>query len=187
MHAGYGIIRLMNQPSSPDTPAAKKQHIPKIFWIITVLFIVLLAGAGYLYATKQLVIAIGGSSEKPVTVVSSVCGKDTIKTFNDAYGAATSDARTAGFKAAFDQVNGTTGYASDPNCVFIRYTYFIELKDTTGAQKEVDVLKSLANKNLYTSSQLNGARSIESLQSDVEFLSKPEGDTQDGAGSDGQG
>jgi len=187
MHAGYGIIPLMNQPSSPDTVATKKQHIPKIFWIITVLFVLLLAGGGYLYATKQLVFAIGGSSEKPVTVVSNVCSKDTINKFNDAYDAATSEARTAGFKAAFDEVTNTAGYAADPNCVFIRYTYFIELKDTANAQKEVDALKKLANKNLYASSILTSVRPIDTLESDIKFLSNPEAETDTSAGSGGQG
>jgi len=185
MNAGYGIIRLMNQPSSPDTVQTKKQHTPKVFWVISVLFVLLIAGAGYLYATNQLVVAIGGSNEKPVTVVSSVCGKDTIKTFNDAYEAPTSEARTAGFKAAFDEVTAISGYASDPNCVFIRYTHFIELKDTASAQKEVDTLKKLADKNLYASSILTSIRPISSLESDIKFITNPDTDTD--AGSGGQG
>ena len=172
-HLGYGIIRLMNHSSSTDTAQTKKQPIPKIFWIMSALLIVLVILGGYLFATKQLVFAFGTSTEKPVTVISSICGKETIKKFNDAYTVPTSAERTVAFKNAFDAVTSTSGYAGDPNCVFIRYTYYIELKDTANAQKEVDVLKKLAAQNLYATSQLSSVRPIESMQNDITILSNP--------------
>lgn len=175
-------------PLSPQVNKKKSNKVLKIIpWVGLVLFVVVAAAGGYLYATRQLVFAFGGSTETPVTVVSSVCGKDTIKKFNNAYNVATVDERTSAFKSAFDAVTNTPGYASDPNCVFIRYTHYIELKDAANAQKEVDVLKSLAAKNLYATSQMINVRSIESMQSEIKILSVPAGQTQDGAGSSGQG
>jgi len=184
-HLGYGIIPLMNHPSSPDTAATKNNHIPKIFLIITGLFIVLVVAAGYFFFTKQLVFAFGGSTEKPVTVVSSVCSKATITTFNTIYSSKTQQERKAALTAAFEAVNKTGGYAGDPNCGYIRYTYYIEQKDIANAQKEIDVLKDLAAKNLYATSQLSGVRSIESMQSDVQVLTNPETNTSGSSGGRG--
>jgi len=184
-HLGYGIIPLMNHPSSPDTAQAKKQHVPKLFLIITALFIILVVAGGYLFATKQLVFAFGSSEEKPVTVVASVCSKSTINKFNASYGAKTADERKAALTSAFEAVNATAGYASDPNCEYIRYVYYIEQKDVQNAQKEVDVLKALAAKNQYASSQVYGVRSIESMQSDVKVLTNPETKTNESSGGQG--
>ena len=175
----------MNHPSSPDTTSTKNKYIPKIFWVITVLFVLLVVASTYLFATKQLVFAVGSSDEKPVTVVSSVCSKSTINKFNTASTATTTDERKAALKSAFEAVNATAGYSSDPNCEYIRFVYYIEQKDVVNAQKEVDTLKRLAAKNLYASSQLNGVRSIESMQQEVIVLSKPDGQT--GESSGGQG
>jgi len=175
----------MNHPSSSHVESTKKQSVPKLFWVITALFVVLVIAGGYFLATKQLVFAFGSSDEKPVTVVSSVCSKETIKKFNAANTATTTDERKARLKSAFDAVGATGGYANDPNCGYIRYTYYIEQKDVTNAQKEVDVLKSLSAKNLYATSQLNGVRSIESMQNDITVLSNPGAQTSESSGGQG--
>jgi len=175
----------MNHPSSSHVESTKKQSIPKLFWVITALFVLLVVAAGYLLATKQLVFAFGSSDEQPVTVVSSVCSKETIKKFNAASTAATMDERKATLKSAFDAVSATGGHANDPNCTYIRYSYYIEQKDVTNAQKEIDTLKSLAAKNLYATSQLNGVRSIASMQNDITILSNP--GTKKNESSGGQG
>lgn len=175
----------MNHTSSPRIEPTKKQSIPKLFWVITALFVLLVVAGGYLLATKQLVFAFGSSDEQPVTVVSSVCSKETIKKFNTAKTATSTDERKAALQSAFDATSATGGYANDPNCGYIRYSYYIEQKDVTNAQKEVDVLKSLAAKNLYATSQLNGVRSIESMQNDITVLSNPEVQTSESSGGQG--
>lgn len=178
----------MKPQSSTDTALTKKPRIPKIFLITIALFVLVLILGGYLLVTKQLVFAFGSSTEKPVTVVASVCTKDTIKQFNDVYAAQSAEARSAALTGAFEAVNKTSGYSSDPNCGYIRYAYYIEQKDTTNAQKEVDALKKLADKNLYATSQLFGVQSIESMQSDIDVLTQPNTQVQSSeTGSGGRG
>ena len=175
----------MNHPSSSHVEPTKKQSTPKVFWVITALFLLLVIAGGYLLATKQLVFAFGSTDEQPVTVVSSVCSKETIKKFNAASTATSMDERKATLKSAFDAVSGTDGYANDPNCTYIRYAYYIEQKDVTNAQKEIDALKSLSAKNLYATSQLNGVRSIESMQNDITILSNPGAQKNESSGGQG--
>ena len=178
------------EPTQPKavSGSSKKANIPKIFWVITVLFVLLVGAVGYLYATKQLVLAIGATDKDAVTVISRACTKATIKIYNDANTVEAGEQRATALKNAFDAVNNTPEYASDPNCVYIRYVYFIELKDTASAQKEVDTLSALAKKNLYATSELTLVQPIESLQRTVDILKLPEGQTPTGeADSGGRG
>jgi len=179
------------ESSQKDTTvgsSSKKLKTPKIFWVITALFVLLVVGLGYLFATKQLVLALGATDKDVVTVVSRACTKATIKTYNDANSSEAGDTRAAALKNAFEAVNKTAGYAGDPNCIYIRYTYYIEQKDTANAQKEVDTLNSLAKKNLYATSELTLVQPIESMQRTIDILKLPEGQTPTGeADSGGRG
>ena len=178
----------MNQQPLVSSAPQKKNTVPKIFWVITGLFVLLVVAGVFLFATKQLVFAIGATNQDAVTVVSRVCTKDTIALYNKSNTAATYQLRTDGLKSAFDAVTSTNGYANDPNCVYIRYAYYINLKDVANAQKEVDTLTSLATKNLYATTELVFVQPIQSMQADINILKLPAGQAPAGdVGGGGRG
>lgn len=179
----------MEQQSQPKHSRVKNLKARTIIpWVGSILFVIIIAVMGYLFVTKQLVLALGAGSEKAVTVQSHVCGSDVIGKFNDIYTADSGNKYTSILKTAFDAATAKSGYINDPNCVYIRYSYYVAQKDTSNAQKELDTLKTLAGQGSYATSQLSGVQTIDDMQAAIDFLKNPAvTDPTSGQSSGGQG
>jgi len=172
------------QPHVQEKTKKNSKLLKIIPWLGLVLFIITIASGSYLFATRQLAFALGASDEKPVASLTAVCGKDIIQKYNDIFTTDSDTEYASVLKTAYDAVGAKPGYASDPNCVFIRYTYYFNLKDTVNARKELDQLKILAAQNLYATSALVGVQSIDGLEISLNLLNQPAEQTN---GGDGEG
>jgi len=144
-----------------SSQAQQKKHSKALViipWIGLVLFVVLAAAGGYLYATKQL--TLNTHSAGVANRATAVCGDVLINKYNAAMSfqergnstEATLD--TAALNELKKDIPTKEGYATDPTCQTMLFWIAVQDVDAATAQTALTALNKLHDEGKYVDSNL---------------------------------
>lgn len=138
--------------------------------IIGVLIVVLLgAAAVWLFVSGRLAI-VWKNPQSVLSVTPRVCGDDIIAKYNSLSKTEGLDAFSAQLKAVNDAVTGLNDANTDPNCVYMQYTYQLFNKEYDKARQSVDTLKQLEQDGNYVTAELFNPQSASSIDETLKAI-----------------
>jgi len=165
----------MEQTPSPQVSkhVSKKKNnkaLRVIPWVGLVLFVVTIAAGVYLYATKQLILAINSTATPTI-----VCGDGIVNTYNKASiytipGTDEVGIDMAGLKTLDKDIRAKAGFEKDPTCQTILFWDAIINKDTAKAQTALTAAEKLHDMQQYANTNLIDATNTSSMQKSLDVI-----------------
>lgn len=123
--------------------------------IVAVVSWVILSGRAVVSFTKP---------HQVVTTSSKICSDTLINSYNKAIKAVDQAAYTTGLQTVHSQIGVLSDSSSDPNCLYMEYTYYFNQQNYTQAQQTLDGLKTLATQGRYATNQLANVQDLDIMQ-----------------------
>jgi len=166
----------MEQTPSPQV----SKHVSKkksnkalrvIPWVGLVLFVVTIAAGVYLYATKQLVLAINSTATPTI-----VCGDAIVNTYNKAsrYVIPTTKdigVDSAGLDALDKDMRTKADFEKDPTCQTIIFWHAIINSDVAKAKTALTAIEKLHDTHQYADTNLIDTTSLTSMRDSLSAMS----------------
>jgi hypothetical protein len=134
--------------------------------VLTVLTIaIVMAGIAILWLFISGHLALVTKQPKDAVVAeASVCGDEIIAKFNSAFEAEDINNYKTRLKEVYGEVSALEDSDTDPNCVFVKASYNMDIEQYDAARENVAALRKLEEDNKYVTTKMVGAQNATLLQ-----------------------
>ncbi len=123
--------------------------------LVVVVAIVWMASSG------RMTVSLKGGA---IDTKNKVCSSELIAEYNTAFSAESQEQYIQRLSDAVGKVGELKDTDSDPNCVYIQYTHYVEQEDIERAKERLTRLKSLAEQGVYMTGELANPRGLVSME-----------------------